>query len=253
MCDVCGLFQCIAACPNYDPRKDPSVTGYCRECGAPLYVDGSVLCVYCEKEYGTMHEIEFNSEKHEYTVDGEWVPCVSDIVSVYGKDVEEGDDLELRMDAAAERGTICHYILASYLQGDRDVEYPSEYEPYVESINLFLSEHKLEPLAIETPVYSEKYGYAGTPDFLGHFDDVLTVLDWKFVRQLAKTKVKAQVNAYGAAYEEQNVWPDQLAAVQFLDDGTYRVYPVAYGVDELEAAVQVWKYKHQRHKRGEIS
>ena len=254
MCAECGLvIGCHERCPNYDPRKDPHFQGWCESCGEPVWDEGDVLCAMCKEELEAMQHIEFDAERHEYHVNGEKVPCVSDIIAVFGNDVEEGDDLELLMDAAAERGTTCHYILASYLQGDLDVEYPDSYEPYVEAIRLFLAEHHIEPLSIETPVFCEKYGYAGTPDLLCMFDGELTVIDYKFVSQIAKTKVKAQLNAYAYAYEEAGIYPDHLKAVQFLNDGTYRIYPVAYGLDELEAAVTVWNLKRKKHKRGEIS
>lgn len=253
MCAVCGLTWCSPGCPEYNPRSDPSVCGWCENCGEPLYAEGLTLCGTCAGALESMNEICFDSEKHEYTVDGVVVPCVSDIIAVYGNDVDEGDDLELLMDAAAERGTVCHYLLSSYLQGERDVEYPSAYESYVEGIRLFLSEHDIEPLSIETPVYSKRHGYAGTPDLLCMFDGVLTLLDYKFVAQIAKTKVKAQLNAYCKAYEENGVYPDALAAVQFLKDGTYRIYPVAYGDEEIEVALKLWALKRKKHKRGEIS
>lgn len=254
MCFECGLVMgCHPLCPNYDPRTDPDRKGWCENCGEPVWEENERLCPECKELLKRMPQIEFDAERHEYTVNGELVPCVSDIIAVYGNDMEEGDDLELLMDAAAERGTTCHYILASYLQGNWDVEYPDSYEPYVDAIRLFLAEHHIEPLSIETPVYCEKYGYAGTPDLLCMFDDMLTVVDYKFVSQIAKTKVKAQLNAYCIAYEEQGIYPDLMKAVQFLKDGTYRIYPVAYGDEELEAAVAVWKFKSKKHKRGEIS
>ena len=200
-----------------------------------------------------MISIEFIPESHQYFVDGKAVPCVSDIIEVYGADVEEGDDVELLMDAAAERGTVCHAVLAEYLQGNYEVEYPDEYEPYVDAIRLFLSEHDIEPISIETPVYCEKHGYAGTPDLLCVFDGFLTVVDYKFVSAVAKTRVKAQVNGYCIAYEEMGIYPEKLLAVQFLKDGTYRIYPVTYGDEELEAAINVYRFKRKKHKRGEIS
>lgn len=256
MCATCGLIWCTVDCPNYDAEKDPMVTGCCEACGIPLYADGKEYCEDCEEVMNAVEhedEILFDAEKHEYTVNGTAVPCVSDIIAVYGKEIEEGDDLELTMDAAAERGTVCHRILEMYLKNDDRVEYPSVYEPYVEAIRLFLAEHTILPLAIETPVYNERYNYAGTPDLLCYFDGVLTLVDYKFVAQIAKTKVKAQLNAYCKAYEEQDVYPDQMIAVQFLRDGTYRIYPVKYDDEELEIAVKLWNLKHKKHPRGMIA
>ncbi len=255
MCAVCGQIWCPVGCPEYDPADDPRVSGACEMCGAPLYESGKTVCEDCREVLDAVEdkdEILFDADKHEYTVNGKVVPCVSDIIAVYGKDIEEGDDLELAMDAAAERGTVCHKVLEMYLKG-RDPEYPDAYESYAEAIRLFLAEHTILPLAIETPVYSEVYGYAGTPDLLCYFDGILTLVDYKFVAQIAKTKVKAQLNAYCKAYEEQDVYPDQMIAVQFLKDGTYRVYPVKYDDEEIEVAVKLWNLKNKKHPRGKIA
>lgn len=252
MCNTCGHLWCVPGCPEYIPEEDPGVSGTCENCGRVVFGFGTKLCNECE-ELLKSEEIVFNSEKHEYMVNGEVVPCVSDIIAVYGKDIDEGDDLELKIDAAAERGTVCHYILAQYIRGFHNVEYPSEYEPYVDAIRLFLSEHKIEPVSIEMPVYCERYGYAGTPDLLCFFDGVLTIVDYKFVSQIAKTKVKAQLNAYCIAYEDNGVYPDQLLAVQFLKNGTYRIYPVKYDDEELEVALKLYAIKNKKHERGKIS
>ena len=120
-----------------------------------------------------------------------------------------------------------HFVLAQLLGGETEFEYPSSYEPYIDAIRLFVSEHEIIPIAIETPVWSSVDEMAGTPDLLCGFDGILTIVDYKFVSQIAKTKVKAQLNAYYKMYAEQGVFPDQLIAVQFLKDGTYRIYPVA--------------------------
>ena len=255
MCSVCGMMFCPPECPEYSAREDPAYAGGCELCGAALYGSEERYCEDCRETLEAVEsgdEIVFDAEKHEYAVNGEIVPCVSDIIAVYGKEIEEGDDLENTMEAAAERGTVCHKVLEMLLCG-RDPEYPSAYEPYVEAIELFLAEHTILPLAIETPVYSRRYGYAGTPDLLCYFDGALTLIDYKFVAQIAKTKVKAQLNAYCKAYEEQGVYPDQLLAVQFLKDGTYRVYPVKYDDEELEVAVKLWNLKQKKHPRGMIA
>lgn len=257
MCIVCGKVYCDTRCPEYDAREDPSYTGDCELCGTPLYRDDIRYCEDCREVLEAMENedkdiISFDAEKHEYIVNGNVVPCVSDIIAVYGKEIEEGDDLENTMEAAAERGTVCHKVLEMLL-GGREPEYPSAYEMYVDAIRLFLSEHTILPLAIETPIYSEKYGYAGTPDLLCYFDGVLSLLDYKFVAQILKTKVKAQLNAYCKAYEEQDVYPDQLLAIQFLKDGTYRVYPVKYDDEEIEVAVKLWNLKQKKHPRGKIA
>lgn len=258
MCAVCGLTYCDRRCPNYDPEEDPwsdnDAIGFCGLCKAAVVLDDSRFCKECEERLEQIEntEIEFDAEQHEYFVNGKRVPCVSDIISVFGNDLEEGDDLELVIEAAAERGTTCHKVLEMLLRGLAP-EYPDEYEPYVDAIRLFLSEHRVQPIFIEQPIYSAKHNYAGTPDLLCFLDDRLTLLDYKFVSQIAKTKVKAQLNAYCRAFEEQEIYPELMYAIQFLKDGTYRMYPVKYDDTELEVALNLWDIKHKKHPRGVIA
>ena len=194
-------------------------------------------------------ELAFDEAAHVYTVDGRPVPCVSDIVAVYGAEIT--DELEQELEAAAERGTVCHALLERYVQGEYDAEFPDAYEAYVEGIRLFLAEHTISPIAAETPMYSERLGIAGTPDLLCEFDGVQALLDYKFVAQRAKTKVKAQLNAYREIYADNGVFVDALYAVQFLP-GTYRLYPVKADAEEFEAALAVYRLKKRKHPRGMI-
>lgn len=50
MCDECGLTWCHSMCPNYDPYDDPSVSGFCENCGEPIYTSGETLCADCREE-----------------------------------------------------------------------------------------------------------------------------------------------------------------------------------------------------------
>lgn len=184
-------------------------------------------------------------------MDGIEFPSISEIIKPLGEDIDD-TDLEMVFESAAERGTVCHSILEQALKGETEFEYPSSYEPYVESIRLFISEHSISPIAIETPIFSLADKMAGTPDLLCEFDGILSILDYKFVSQLSKSRVKAQINGYRRMYNEQGVFPDQLIIVQFLHDGTYRVYPVGMDDTEINACLQIYKLKHKKYARGVI-
>ena len=199
--------------------------------------------------------IEFDRETHTYTVDGKVVPCVSEIIAPLGADMDEGDELEFAIERAAERGTVFHRVLERHFRGEENIteaEVPSEYEPYMEAVRLFLSEHDIQPLFIETALFCQKHGIAGTPDLLCIMDGVLTLLDYKFVAQIAKAKVKAQLNAYRLGFEEKDIYPDVMYAIQFLKDGTYRLYPVAFDDSGLELCVALRAEKNKKHPRGRI-
>ena len=197
--------------------------------------------------------LAFDEGSHTYTVDGRPVPCVTELVEVYGPDGDDMDEWEEAFERAAERGTICHALLEQAVGGRMDEwEYPDAYEGYAQGIRLFLAEHDIRPLAVETPLYSARLGVAGTPDLLAEFDGRLAILDYKFVSQLAKTKVKAQLNFYRALYEDNGLFVDGLYAVQFRPDGTYRLYPTAMDDTELQAALHIYQIKHKKHGRGRI-
>lgn len=210
--------------------------------------------------------IEFDEAKHQYRVDGVPVPSVTQLVAplggvsgesaFLGEDYDEPDDdrMELTLEAAADRGTTMHAYIAHRLNGGapEDFELPDAYEPYACAVELFLMEHQITPLLIETALPG--VGFAGTPDLVCEFDGDLSILDYKFVAQIAKSKVGAQLAGYRALCDQNGIETDKLFAVQFLPDGTYRLYPV----DETQSAVAftvcqtLYDIKTKKHPRGRI-
>lgn len=170
---------------------------------------------------------EYYPETHTYWLDGKQIPSVTQLVSVYGPDME-ADEIEAQIAPATERGTVMHDYLHHRLTGedaDEIVEVPDIYADYIDGVELFLAEHSLEPVALETPMFSDApLPFAGTPDFVGIFDGTPAILDWKFVSSLVKPKVAAQLGAYGIlSYQFLDFDAEALAAVQFLP-GSYRLY-----------------------------
>lgn len=145
----------------------------------------------------------------------------------------------------------CHAVLEMMLKGEEEVEYPAMYEEYVDGIRVFLSEHEIIPLAIEEPIYSELMGVAGTPDLLCLYDGVLTLVDYKFVSAISKTKVKAQLNGYRRIYNDNGVFPEKLLAIHFKR-GTKTEYPVSISDEEIDTALLVYSLKHKKYGRGVI-
>lgn len=202
--------------------------------------------------------LTFDPETHTYRVDGEAVPSVTQLVSIFGAPLqeEEWDGLELTVEAAAERGSTIHAYLQHRLEGGEpeDFELPSAYAAYADAIELFLAEHLLEPILVETPLWGEVRGvrFAGTPDLVGEFDGLLSVLDWKFVSQVQKTKVGAQLSGYWELCGANGIFPEALYCVQFLPDGTYRLYPAGLTADDLFLCLDVYRAAQKKHPRGAI-
>ena len=70
----------------------------------------------------------------------------------------------------------------------------------------FFDEHHIEPVILERPLWSARYGYVGTPDFVGRIDGELSVLDFKTSKR-AYSEYFCQDAALQAAYEEE--FPEQ--------------------------------------------
>lgn len=203
-------------------------------------------------------ELIFDPDAHTYTLDGSILPSVTQLTDIYGAvSVQEGDPTELTMEAAAERGTAMHAYLEHRVWGGvrEEFELPGAYEGYADGVDLFLSEHAVDPYLTETPMWGELGGikFAGTPDFVGMFDGALSVLDWKFVSQVQKTKVGAQLNGYFALCQSNDWLLDKLFCVQFLPDGAYRLYPAGTAEDSFSLCLSVWREKHKKHPRGAIA
>lgn len=203
-------------------------------------------------------EFVFNADTHTYFLDGEAVPSVTQLTSIYSTiSDQECDLIELTMEAAAERGTVLHaYLEHRIWGGDRDgFELPAVYSDYADGVDLFLSEHSVDPCLTETPMWGELDGvrFAGTPDFVGMFDGTLAILDWKFVSQVQKTKVGAQLSGYYSLCLNNDWEPEKLWCVQFLPDGTYRLYPAEMLADSFCLCLSVWREIHKKHPRGRIA
>ena len=199
--------------------------------------------------------LEYDEAQHRYLVDGRPVPSVTQLVAPLGPDLDEPDDmLEGVLDAATDRGATMHTYIEHRLFGGapEDFELPSMYLPYAEAVDLFLSEHHITPIAIETPLAASDY--AGTPDLLCEFDGATALLDWKFVAQISKSKVGAQLGGYRELCFRNGVFPGALFAVQFLKTGTYRLYPVHPGVaaQAFHQCMVLHRLKTQRHPKGRI-
>lgn len=198
--------------------------------------------------------VTFDEATHTYTVDGETVPSVTQLVAPLGSPMDEMDAMmEGALENAAERGTTMHAYIAHRLQGgiEEDFELPADYADYVDAVELFLSEHTIEPLLVEQPLGGD--GYAGTPDLVCIFDGEPTILDYKFVSTVAKSKVGAQLRGYMELCNHNDIYPEKLKAVQFMR-GDYRIYDV-----DTETTLLSWAtcqtlhlIKTKKHPRGRI-
>jgi len=192
--------------------------------------------------------VVFNAERHEYTVDGQRVPSVTQVLrSLF--DFSHVPPAVLA--AKGELGTAVH--LACELDDDADLDESTVGEavrPYLDGYRLF-KQHKLTRVIATEQVVSHRIGYAGKFDLLTEFDDARWLIDWKTPLVISPA-VALQTAAYVAALPAELAPPagmkQKRAALQLKNDGTYKLHefsdPNDFAIFASFLNVNAWKEKN---------
>jgi hypothetical protein len=110
--------------------------------------------------------LTFDPITHRYFEDGRRVPSVTQVMGLLYHEVFRWGNV-----AAMERGSDVHARVEKYEKGQlRTIE--RDYAGYLDAWIKFRNDHRLGiPTIIETPMYSKRWGFAGTPDHV--FGDLL--------------------------------------------------------------------------------
>lgn len=159
--------------------------------------------------------IDFNEEKHEYSVDGEKVPSVSEILAPLSADRYSQID-KFVLKNAAERGTAVHAATRAIDYGFAPEE-DFSISAYLKAYYMFLREVKPEWEMIEHIVGYVRYAgdkpyYCGTIDRYGKIDGKPCVVD-------IKTYASLTTDAYISASCQTALYRDAIESHQ-LADGT---------------------------------
>lgn len=198
-----------------------------------------------------MARLIFYDARHEYTVDGEKYPSVSEILRFISREIYD-DTNQYALDHAAGRGTSVHKATENIDRyGSADIE--DEYAGYVQAYVSFLREHDVIWSDIEKPMYHPVKHYAGTIDRFGVVDGFNTLVDIKTNATIKKPLVKAQLNGYEDMRQANEMTPaERLCCLQLKSDGTYRMYPCTVDMTEFDACYALHTALSRKQKRGEI-
>lgn len=161
------------------------------------------------------HELAFEAEAHAFTIDGRPAPSVTAVAHVL--DAPELDDwrarvgdleAERRRNAAADFGKRLHAAAATIARGGRLLEFdgaPARWRESVERLRDWYAEHVVDVLAIEEPVASTRWHYAGIVDAVVQLRDRRRpdIIDYKSSAGVYLSHV-LQVAGYQLAEEEWN-------------------------------------------------
>lgn len=144
--------------------------------------------------------LTFDEEKHEYRLDGERIPSVTELLkplTAEGYERIAPDTLRI----AAERGTEVHEACEAMDYGEDPEDVSEDVYGYLDAYTQFLTDHEVEWCGVEDKGSCTTFGYpfAGTVDRWGKVDGEPTVLDIKTIASPSieqKCSVALQTMAY---------------------------------------------------------
>lgn len=192
-----------------------------------------------------MDDLIFYEKSHTYMLDGEQLPCVSDLCRFLHKEIYK-DAPTWQMEAAAERGTAVHKATED-LDRNGSAEICEEYAPYLEAYAAFRREHEVEWELIEHPDFHPAHGYAGTIDRYGTVDGYQTLVDLKTTYTVHKPLCSASLNLYRMMLEARQKAVERLLIVQLKKDGTYKL--IKFDMDDAVPLALLTLHNLMKKKR----
>lgn len=168
-----------------------------------------------------MSILQFFDKGHIYMLDGQRLPCVSDLCRFLHREIYKDAPL-WQMEAAADRGTKVHAATEALDKTGR-AEIEDEYLPYLQAYAAFRREHDVQWELIEHPDYHPVHRYAGTIDRYGMVDGFKTLLDIKTTYLVYKPLCSASLNLYRLMLEARGKDVERLVILHLKKDGSYKL------------------------------
>jgi hypothetical protein len=169
--------------------------------------------------------LQFDPELHEYAWNGRLVPSVTQVLRSALGDPFRGvasDVFERKRQIGSAAHKACELDALGTL--DESTVHPAVV-PYLEAWRAFLRESNFQVYETETHLYSDAYGFAGTPDFIGVLGGAnMCVIDLK--TGLPMIQAAFQTAGYAIlAGEIGNSAMVSRYALQALPNGRYKLMP----------------------------
>lgn len=195
--------------------------------------------------------LSFNEDSHEYQVNGEIIPSVSEIIRFISREVY-GDVVQSVLDNAADRGTRVHKA-TQMIDVVHEVECDEDIVPYVQAYVQFLRDHKPQWEHIEKSFFNPSKMYAGTCDRVGILGGKNTLVDIKTSSTIQKVLNGAQMNLYRMGLEANGHKVERMVILHLTKDKGYKIVEIQVD-DEVANACLVLNAaltKKRRKKKGE--
>lgn len=195
--------------------------------------------------------LSFNEDSHEYQINGEVIPSVSEIIRFISREVY-GDVLQSTLDFAADRGARVHKA-TQMLDVVHDVECDEDIVPYVSAYVQFLRDHKPKWEMIERSMYNPELMYGMTIDRYGILDGKKTLVDIKTSSNIQKALHGAQLNLYRMGLVANGFDVERAVILRLTKEGEYKIIESEQDDEVAIACVTLHNAlkKKPRKKKGE--
>lgn len=188
--------------------------------------------------------LTFLQSSHTYILDGEQLPCVSELIhplhaAIYG---EVSPSV---MEQAAIRGSAVHAATEA-LDAAGQAQIPEEYLPHVQAYVRFIAEHSVRWRFTEKPLYHPSLRYAGTIDRYGLVDGGFVLMDIKTTYAVNRALVRAQLSLYCMMLRARGIPVDKLMVLHLKKDGSYRLIEIPFDQPLAISLITI----HQALKKG---
>lgn len=195
-----------------------------------------------------MESLTFESEKHIYQLNGETLPCVSDLCRFLHRELYK-DAPAWKVEQAAIRGEAVH-IAAQQLDTCGKASIDSDFLPYLEAYLAFLTDHVVVWSMVEAPMYHPQEFYAGTIDRYGTVDGVNTLMDIKTTYTVQKPLCRAQLNLYRLMLIAKGYTVDKMYILHLKKDGTYKLIKFEEDIPLVTSLITLHKALQKRKRKG---
>ena len=168
-----------------------------------------------------MSILQYFDKGHIYMLEGERIPCVSDLCRFLHREIYKDAPL-WQLEAAADRGTKVHAATEALDKTGR-AEIEDEYLSYLQAYIQFRQEHDVQWELIEYADYHPQLMYAGTIDRYGLVDGIRTLLDIKTTFTVYKPLCGASLNLYRLILEAREKRVERLMILHLKKDGSYKL------------------------------
>lgn len=167
-----------------------------------------------------MSILQYFDKGHIYMLEGERIPCVSDLCRFLHREIYKEAPI-WQLEAAADRGTKVH-AATEVLDKTGQAEIDDDYLPYLQAYAKFRQEHDVHWELIEYADYHPELRYAGTIDRYGLVDGIKTLMDIKTTYTVYRSLCGASLNLYRLTLEARGKQVERMLILHLRKDGTYR-------------------------------